>query len=95
VVEQASEFRAAGIAIVGISPDTPTRLARLRQVLAAPIVLVSDPHERVVTALCGGLEHCQILIDPHGIVRWGVGTESWTVGPPPEALLDAARALAH
>ena len=81
--------------MVGISPDTPPVLARLRRSLAIQSALVSDPHERVVTALCGGLSHCQVLIDPDGIVRWGVGTESWRAAPPPEALVEAARALAH
>jgi peroxiredoxin len=90
---QGVKFRAAGVRLVGISPDTAEELAQLRREADPGFPLISDGGEELVTALCGGLEHCQILLDARGAIRWGEGTESWRAAPPPEDLLAAARRL--
>jgi peroxiredoxin len=90
----AGGFLAAGAEVVAASPDTPATLADLRRELQLPIRLLSDADEQAVNALCGGVAHCQILVDPQGVVRWGAFSESWSHSPSPEALLDAVRSLA-
>ncbi|HEY4185102.1 MAG TPA: hypothetical protein VGP07_08535, partial [Polyangia bacterium] len=84
-------FSAAGIQVVASSPDGPAVLAELRLQLGLPIQLLSDADEQAVNALCGGVAHCQILVDDDGIVRWGAFSESWSHAPSPEALLAAVR----
>jgi peroxiredoxin len=93
VATQTASFEAAGVRLVGISPDPVEDLARLRREADPGFPLVSDGGEALVTALCGGLEHCQVLLDARGTIRWGEGTESWRAAPPPEDLLAAARSL--
>jgi peroxiredoxin len=87
----AARFRAAGVQVVAASPDMPAALAKLRRELALPIRLLSDGDEQAVNALCGGLAHCELLVDDQGVVRWGAFAESWSHPPEPEALLEAAR----
>jgi peroxiredoxin len=87
----AARFRAAGVQVVAASPDMPAALAKLRRELELPIRLLSDRDEQAVNALCGGLAHCELLVDDQGVVRWGAFAESWSHPPEPEALLEAAR----
>ena len=83
----AARFHAAGVAVVAASPDMPDALAKLRRELDLPMRLLSDRDEQAVNALCGGLAHCELLIDAKGIVRWGAFSESWSHPPEPDALL--------
>lgn len=80
--------------LVAVSPDGPAALARLRQELGLRFALASDESGTGVATLCGGVEHCEVLLDPDGVVRWGGWTESWSEAPAHEALLRAARRLA-
>lgn len=93
LVAQAAEVAQAGVQLLAVAPDPPAILARLRNELALPFPLLSDQGEQAVTALCGGVAHCQLLIDPAGIVRWAAQSESWSQAPAPEAVLAAARQL--
>jgi peroxiredoxin len=83
----AARFSAAGVAVVAASPDMPGALAKLRRELDLPMRLLSDGDEQAVNALCGGLAHCELLIDAKGVVRWGAFSESWSHPPEPGALL--------
>jgi peroxiredoxin len=87
----AARFHAAGVQVVAASPDMPAALAKLRRELELPIRLLSDGDEQAVNALCGGLAHCELIVDEKGVVRWGAFSESWSHPPEPEALLQAAR----
>jgi peroxiredoxin len=86
----AAKLRAAGLNLVATSPDTPDTLATLRRQLALPMQLLADNGEQTVTAVCGGVAHCELLVDAQGVVRWGAFSESWSQTPGPEALLDLA-----
>jgi peroxiredoxin len=90
---QAAAVAQAGVQLLAVAPDPPALLARLRSELALPFPLLSDQGEQAVTALCGGVAHCQLLVDPAGIVRWAAQSESWSQAPAPQALLEAARQL--
>jgi peroxiredoxin len=83
----AARFRAAGVEVVAASPDMPAALAKLRRELDLPMRLLSDGGEQAVNALCGGLAHCELLLDAKGVVRWGAFSESWSHPPEPDALL--------
>lgn len=55
--KQACDFRdslaaldAAGLAVLGISPDKPAKLARFRDAEGLPFPLLSDPEREVLTA---------------------------------------------
>jgi peroxiredoxin len=87
--QTAARFEAAGIQVVATSPDSPAALAEMRRELGLRMRLLSDTGEQAVSALCGGLAHCQILADAAGVIRWGAFSESWCHPPPPEALLAA------
>jgi peroxiredoxin len=78
------------VRVVAISPDAPPALARLRRELHLRFLLASDPEERSVAALCGGLAHCLVLLDAAGTVRWAGGSERWSQAPPLEIVLQAA-----
>jgi len=43
-------FGDAGLAVVGISPDPPTKLRKFRETHDLPFVLLSDPDHRVLEA---------------------------------------------
>jgi len=83
----AARFRAAGVQVVAASPDMPAALAKLRRELDLPMRLLSDGGEQAVNTLCGGLAHCELLLDARGVVRWGAFSESWSHPPEPDALL--------
>lgn len=61
---------------MAISPDPPEVSARLRRTIGPAIVLLSDVDRRV-PPLCDELTHCQVLLDRHGIVRWGAFDYNW------------------
>jgi len=90
---RAAEVARSGVQLIAVTPDPPAISARLRRELALPFPFLSDPGEQAVTALCGGLAHCQLLVDPEGMVRWTGASESWSESPAPEALLETARWL--
>jgi peroxiredoxin Q/BCP len=90
LAERANAIESAGVQLVAISPDPPAALARLREQLGLRFRLLSDENETAVTALCGGLAHCQLLVDPAGVVRWAAYSESWSQASAPEAVLQAA-----
>jgi peroxiredoxin len=93
LAERAGEIEASGVQLVAVSPDPPEALARLRAELGLRFRLLSDETESAVAALCGGLAHCQLLVDPGGTVRWAAFSESWSTTPPPGAILQAALTL--
>lgn len=89
----AAQFRAAGVEVVATSPDSPEVLATAREQLHLPMRLLSDADEQVVSLLCGGLAHCELLTDARGVIRWGAFSETWSRVPAPETLARAARGL--
>jgi peroxiredoxin Q/BCP len=78
------ELEGAGYAVVGISPDQPSKLAKFRQRDALTFPLLSDPDHRVLTAygawgekmLYGkkvtGVIRSTVVVDERGIV-----TNAW------------------
>ena len=88
-----AKFRAAGVEVVAISPDSPETLAAAREQLHLPMRLLSDADEQAVSLLCGGLAHCELLSDARGAIRWGAFSETWSRVPSPETLAEAARDL--
>jgi peroxiredoxin Q/BCP len=93
LAERRAAIESAGIQLVAVSPDPPEALARLRDELGLRFALLSDESELAVTSLCGGLSHCQLLVDPAGTIRWAALSESWSSTAPPEAILQAAMLL--
>jgi len=89
----APRFRAAGVEVLAISPDSPAALATARTQLHLPMRLLSDADEQAVSVLCGGLAHCELLADAGAVIRWGAFSESWSRVPSPEALAEAGRLL--
>jgi peroxiredoxin Q/BCP len=91
---QACDFRdslasltAAGFAVLGISPDTPEKLARFVERNALPFPLLSDPDHAVMREwgawgekssfgrTVTGVLRSTVVVDPEGIVelaRYGV-----------------------
>jgi peroxiredoxin len=92
---RAVEVAQAGVQLLAVSPDPPATSARLRRELGLPFPLLSDQGEQAVSQLCGGLAHCQLLVDARGVVRWAGLSESWSDVPAPEALLEVARHLSR
>jgi peroxiredoxin len=90
---RADEIASAGVQFIAVTPDPPATSARLRRDLGLSFPFLSDQAETAVTALCGGLSHCQLLIDARGIIRWAGWSESWSQGPTLGALLEAVRGL--
>ncbi len=85
---QACDFRdsldslsAAGITVVGISPDAPEKLARFREKEGLTFPLVSDPDKSVLTAygaygeknsygkVVMGVIRSTFIIDPQGTIE--------------------------
>ena len=75
-------LKAEGYAVVGISPDTPEKLAGFREKEGLGIVLLSDPDKKVLTSwgafgekkLYGKLVHGVIrstfVVDPEGVLEY-------------------------
>ncbi len=82
-----------GVRIVAVSPDPPEAAAALRRELGLDLAVLSDPDEEAVTAACGTLSHCLLLLDATARVRWALATESWSALPAPETLVRAAYRL--
>jgi peroxiredoxin len=81
------------VRLLAVGPDEPAALTRLRAELGLRFALASDESGTGVATLCGGVEHCEVLLDADGVVRWGGWTESWSDAPTHDALLRAARRL--
>ena len=76
-----AEFEGAGLAVVGISPDPPAKLARFRDAEQLTFPLLSDPDREVLTAygaygekkLYGktvtGVIRTTVVVDEQGAVR--------------------------
>lgn len=76
-----AEFEAAGIAIVGVSPDAPASHDRFKSKHQLPFTLISDPDKTLAEAfgvwveksMYGrkymGVERATFLIDEAGVVR--------------------------
>jgi mycoredoxin-dependent peroxiredoxin len=90
LAERAGAIESSGVQLVAVSPDPPQALARLRAELGLRFRLLSDETEAAVAALCGGLAHCQLLVDAGGTIRWGAFSESWSQASPPDTVLRAA-----
>ena len=71
-------LKAEGYTVVGISPDTPEKLAGFREKEGLGIVLLSDPDKKVLTfgekKLYGKLIHGVIrstfVVDPEGVLEY-------------------------
>jgi peroxiredoxin len=64
------------VAVVAISPDPPEAAAKLKQAMGdPPFLLLSDPDQKV-RPLCG-VNHCVVLLDGAGAIRWGALDENW------------------
>jgi peroxiredoxin len=90
---EVERFRAAGVKIVGISPDPPEMSAHWSHDLGLPFPLLSDEPQRLAADLCGTSAHCQLLIDKEGTIRWGALTENWQITATPSMVLHAALRL--
>ena len=76
-----AEFEGAGLAVVGISPDPPEKLARFRAAEGLTFPLLSDPSREVLTAygaygekqLYGktvtGVIRTTVVVDEQGVVQ--------------------------
>jgi len=74
-------LRNAGVAVLGVSPDTPKKLREFREVHGLPFPLLSDPDHRVLEAygawgeksLYGktvvGVIRSTVVVDAHGLVE--------------------------
>jgi len=88
-----ARFLEAGVRVVGISPDPPEIAARFRAELKLPFPLLSDEELRLAPKLCGPSAHCELVVDPAGVIRWGALNDNWRVTARPEAVLQAAYRL--
>jgi len=88
-----ARFLDAGVEVIGISPDPPEVAARFRAELELPFPLLSDEEHRLAPKLCGSSAHCELLVDPAGVIRWGALNDNWRVRARPEAVLQAAYRL--
>jgi peroxiredoxin len=93
LAERAGPFLAAGVRVVGVSPDPPDMCAEWSRSVHLPFPLLSDENRRLVSDVCNATEHCVVVVDPQGIIRWGRLNESWREGPQPEAVLQSAYRL--
>jgi peroxiredoxin len=95
-----AEFHKAGVAVIGISTDTPDRSRMLSGFLRSSIRLLSDPSETVVAPL-GLVQHHRngepdnaipafVILDRDGIVRWIFASPYYRELPTIATLLDAA-----
>ena len=74
-------LRAAGFDVLGISPDSPAKLAKFRERDSLTITLLSDPDREVLTAygafgekslygkVVEGVIRSTVVVDEHGIVE--------------------------
>jgi peroxiredoxin len=90
---EAQPYVDAGIHVVGISRDSPSDAARSQRELGLPFPLLSDEHQHLASDQCGGVDHCQIVADPLGNIRWGGLNDNWRVETPPRIVLQAAYRL--
>jgi len=95
VAERAKPFLDAGVHVLGVSPDPPGICAEWSRSVRLPFPLISDEERHLAPALCGTSEHCILVIDPDGIVRWGRLNENWRAGVRPEAVLQEAYRLSQ
>jgi peroxiredoxin len=89
----APQIDAHRIRLLGMSPDAPDTLARLQSELSLGFELLSDESEAAVSALCGGVAHCQLLVDAEGTVRWAAVSENWSDVPSATRILEGAAGL--
>jgi peroxiredoxin len=90
---EAQPYVDAGIHVVAISPDSPSDAARSQRELGLPFPLLSDEHQHLASDQCGGVDHCQIVADHLGNIRWGSLNDNWRVQTPPRLVLQAAYRL--
>jgi peroxiredoxin Q/BCP len=70
-----TELSAAGLAVIGVSPDSIESHERFRRRHALPFTLLADPDKRVVRAygvdgpLGIGVRRATFLIDPNAVIR--------------------------
>jgi peroxiredoxin len=93
IAERAKPFLDAGVRVLGVSPDPPDVCAEWSRSVHLAFPLLSDEGRRLAPALCGTSEHCVLVIDPEGVVRWGRLNENWRAGARPEAVLQRAYRL--
>jgi peroxiredoxin len=97
------EFRKAGVGIVAVSADPPQRSTMLARFLHTDLPLLSDSSESLLGRL-GLVQHYRdhepdsaipafLLVDENGRVRWIFTSPYYREQPPPQTILDAARAL--
>jgi peroxiredoxin len=93
LLPEADRFRAAGVKIVGISPDPPEISTHWSHEMGLTFPLLSDEPQRLAADLCGTSAHCELLIDKEGKIRWGALTENWRITATPSMVLQAALRL--
>jgi peroxiredoxin len=93
LLPEVQRFLAAGVRVVGISPDPPEISAHWSRELGLPFPLMTDESQHLASDLCGGSGHCQLLVDKEGTIRWGTLTDNWRETAPPSVVLQAAYRL--
>jgi peroxiredoxin len=93
LAQEAGPFLAAGVRVLGISPDPPEVSTKWKRELGVKFPLLSDEEQRLVEEFCGARAHCLLLVDPARVVRWGALRDNWRTGVRPEAVLQAAYRL--
>lgn len=104
LMQRRSDFDQGGVAIVAISADPVERSSYLAKYLRTSIPLLSDQKETVLKPLGLVQTHRDgepdsaipafVIVDRDGIVRWTFTSPYYRELPPPDALLDVARAIA-
>lgn len=68
-------FGDAGVKVVAVVDDPPAVAARIKSSLGPSVTLLSNADNRV-KPMCG-LNHCQVVLDRKGAIRWGGLDENW------------------
>ncbi len=80
-----THYSPADLQIVAVAADPPEPLRLLKQQLALPFTLLSDPERQLVNRC--ELGHCAAILDSTGIIRWAVVSGNWDKSLPAQALL--------
>jgi peroxiredoxin len=93
LAHEAGPFLAAGVRVLGISPDPPEVSAKWKRELGVGFPLLTDEDQRLAQDLCGARAHCLLVVDGAGVVRWGALRDNWRADVRPGAVLQAAYRL--
>jgi thioredoxin-dependent peroxiredoxin len=93
LADRVRPFLDVGVQVLGVSPDPPDACAEWSRTVSLPFPLLSDEQRRLASEVCGATEHCVLIADPQGIVRWGRLNENWRAAARPETVLQSAYRL--